>query len=133
MCSARMDQSFIYEAFRLGAGMVLVSGCHPQDCHYITGQQHAAKRFGRIARQLERMGISPDRFRVEWISAAEGAKYARVHREMDETLHQLGRDLIRQENEQARKDLQKRVRHLPNIDSVAEGAKEVQDAQLEPA
>ena len=133
MCSARMDQSFIFEAFRLGAGMVLVSGCHPQDCHYITGQQHAAKRMDRVARQLERMGISPDRFRVEWISAAEGAKYARVHREMDATLHALGPDQIHQENEQARSDLEKRVRHLPNIDMVTEGAKETQDAQLEPA
>ena len=86
MCSARMDQDFILEAFRRGAGMVLVSGCHPQDCHYITGQQVAAKRFDRMPRTLERMGINPERFRVEWISAAEGDKYARVITEMDRKL-----------------------------------------------
>ena len=95
MCSARMDQDFILEAFRRGAGMVLVSGCHPQDCHYITGQQVAAKRFDRMPRTLERMGINPERFRVEWISAAEGDKYARVITEMDAKLAGLDKEQLR--------------------------------------
>jgi heterodisulfide reductase subunit A len=120
MCSARTDQDFVYEAFRQGAGMVLVSGCHAQDCHYITGQQHAAKRFAALARTLERMGVSPDRFRVEWISAAEGQKYARVIREMDETLRSLGPEQIRAENQQARPQLERRLRRLPEIPGVAE-------------
>ena len=120
MCSARMDQDFIFEAFRLGAGMVLVSGCHEQDCHYITGQQHAAKRFSKIPRTLEKMGISPERFRVEWISAAEGAKYARVITEMDQTLHALGAERIKEENEQARPALTKRLRRWPEVPGVAE-------------
>ena len=109
MCSARMDQDFILEAFRRGAGMVLMSGCHPQDCHYITGQQVADKRFARVPRTLERMGISPDRFRVEWISAAEGDKYARVITEMSETLHSLNKDEIRQENAAAAPEIAKRL------------------------
>ncbi len=120
MCSARMDRDFIFEAFRLGAGVVLASGCHEQDCHYITGQQHAAKRFAKIPKVLERMGISPERFRVEWISAAEGAKYARVIREVDETLHALGVERIREENERARPQLEKRLRRWPEVPGVAE-------------
>ena len=120
MCSARMDRDFIFEAFRLGAGMVLVSGCHEQDCHYITGQQYAAKRFAKIPKVLERMGISPERFRVEWISAAEGVKYARVIREVDETLQALGVERIKEENERARPQLEKRLRRWPEVPGVAE-------------
>ncbi|MCK4471831.1 MAG: hydrogenase iron-sulfur subunit, partial [Anaerolineae bacterium] len=107
-------------AFYMGAGMVLASGCHPQDCHYITGQQHAAKRFARIPRRLERMGISPERFRVEWISAAEGAKYAQVIKEADETLHALGAERIREENERARPKLERLLRRWPEVPGVAE-------------
>jgi len=120
MCSARMDRDFVLEAFRLGAGMVLVSGCHPQDCHYITGQQHAAKRFDALAKMLERMGISPQRFRIEWISAAEGDKYARVIREMDGTLHSLDLERIRVENEEARPQLERRLRRMREVPGVAE-------------
>ncbi|UCC76412.1 MAG: hydrogenase iron-sulfur subunit, partial [Anaerolineales bacterium] len=112
MCSARMDQDFVFEAFRLGAGMVLVSGCHPQDCHYITGQQVGAERFERLAKRLENMGISPDRFRVEWISAAEGGKYARVIREMDETLKALDPEALKEEIERVRPELEKRLRRI---------------------
>ena len=120
MCSARQDHDFIFEAFRLGVGMVLASGCHPQDCHYITGQQHAAKRFDRVAKTLERMGISPERFRVEWISAAQGQKYARVITEMDQTLRGLGIERIKTENEQARDKLAKRLRRWREVPGVAE-------------
>ncbi|TET81104.1 MAG: hydrogenase iron-sulfur subunit, partial [Anaerolineales bacterium] len=120
MCSARMDTDFIFEAFRLGAGMVLASGCHEQDCHYITGQQHAAKRFSKIPRRIERMGISPERFRVEWISAAEGAKYARVITEMDETLRSLGVERIQEENDQARPKIDKSLSRWLEVPGVAE-------------
>jgi heterodisulfide reductase subunit A len=120
MCSARMDRDFIFEAFRLGAGMVLASGCHPQDCHYITGQHHAAERFAKIPKALERIGISPERFRVEWISAAEGAKYAQVMREMDETLQSLGVERIKAENEKARPQLEKRLKRWREVPGVAE-------------
>jgi heterodisulfide reductase subunit A len=120
MCSARMDQDFVYEAYRLGAGMVLVSGCHPQDCHYITGQQVGAARFERLAQRLEKMGISPERFRVEWISAAEGGKYARVIREMDETLKSLDAQALKEEIERVRPELEKRLRRVVEIPDVAE-------------
>ena len=110
MCSARMDTDFILEAYRRGAGMVLVSGCHQQDCHYISGQQVAAKRFDRMARTLDRMGIDPERFRLEWISAAEGEKYARVITEMDEKLAGFDKDDLRAQNAKARPNIERRLR-----------------------
>jgi coenzyme F420-reducing hydrogenase delta subunit len=114
-----MDMDFIYEAFRLGAGMVLVSGCHPQDCHYITGQQIGAARFERLAERLEKTGISPERFRVEWISAAEGNEYARVIREMDKTLKSIDPEALKEENERVRPDLERRLRRLPEVPDVS--------------
>ena len=125
MCSARQDQDFVYEAFRLGAGMVLVSGCHPQDCHYITGQRVAAERFERLAKRLQEIGISPQRFRVEWISAAEGAKYAQVIREMDETLRSFDPQALKEENERVRPELERRLRRLPEIPDVARALEQV--------
>jgi len=120
MCSARMDQDFILEAFRRGAGMVLVSGCHPQDCHYITGQQVAEKRFGRVPRMLERLGINPERFRVEWISAAEGEKYARVISEMDAKLRSMDKEQIRAENRAAAQEISKRLARWKSVPDMAE-------------
>lgn len=114
MCSARMDSDFVFEAFRRGAGMVLVSGCHPQDCHYITGQQVAAKRFERLGAQLERMGISPERFRVEWISAAEGDKYAQVITEMSQTLDSMPKEQVLTENRQVRPAIERRLQRWKN-------------------
>jgi heterodisulfide reductase subunit A len=120
MCSARMDHDFILEAFRRGAGMVLVSGCHPQDCHYITGQQVADKRFSRLPRTLERAGIDPERFRVEWISAAEGEKYARVITEMSAKLASLDKEALRHETANAAPDIAKRLSRWKGIPQMAE-------------
>lgn len=115
MCAGRIKRDFVFEAFRRGAGMVLVSGCHPQDCHYLTGQHHAEKRMSSVPRRLEKLGISPERFRVEWISAAEGRKYARLISEMDEMLRQLGRSRIKEENQRAFPELEERLAHVPDI------------------
>jgi len=133
MCSARMDTDFILDAFRRGAGMVLVSGCHPQDCHYITGQQVAAKRFDRIVRTLTRMGINPDRYRVEWISAAEGEKYARVITEMDAKLAELDKDELRAENAAARTAINKRLRRWKAVPHMAELLEEPGEKEEVPA
>lgn len=119
MCSARMDHDFILEAFRLGAGMVLISGCHEQDCHYITGQQVAVKRFNRLPRTLERLGIDPERIRVEWISAAEGEKYARVITEMDAKLRGMDKDAIREQNIKARDAIAQRLRRWKSVPDMA--------------
>jgi heterodisulfide reductase subunit A len=118
MCSARMDSDFIYEAYRLGAGAVLYSGCHPQDCHYITGQVIGAKRAQRLSTIFERMQMTPGRFRVEWISAAEGDKYARVINEMQEVLDGITPEQLRSEIERLKPDMTKRLNRFPNVPGV---------------
>ena len=95
--------------------MVLVSGCHRQDCHYISGQHHTERRMARLSKVLERMGISAERFRVEWISAAEGEKYAQVIREMDQVLKNRGQKRTKEENANAHSQLQKRLAHIPDL------------------
>ncbi len=120
MCSARMDADFIYEAFRLGAGAVLYSGCHPQDCHYITGQRIGAHRAERLLKQFEKMGMTPGRFRVEWISAAEGDKYARVINEMQATLDAIPKEQLLEEIERLRPRMEKRARRMREVPQVGE-------------
>ncbi|MDH5634670.1 MAG: hydrogenase iron-sulfur subunit, partial [Candidatus Bathyarchaeota archaeon] len=79
MCSGRVDRDFVLEAFRQGAGMVLIGACHlPYDCHYITGNWKMKARMDALALMLEKLGLSPQRFRVEYVSAAEGLKFAEL-------------------------------------------------------
>ena len=118
MCSARMDTDFIYEAFRLGAGAVLYSGCHPQDCHYITGQPVGATRAERLQKIFDKMGMTPGRFRIEWISAAEGEKYARVINEMQQTIDDLGKEKLMEEIETLRPEMEKRARRMYEVPDV---------------
>jgi len=111
MCSGRVDRDFILEAFRLGAGAVLVSGCHlPYDCHYISGNVQMKARMDALAPMLQKLGLSPERFRVEFISASEGVKFAEVVREMTEQMHVLGKDRIEAENEKLRPILEKMLK-----------------------
>jgi len=120
MCTARMDSDFIYEAFRLGAGAVLYSGCHEQDCHYITGQRVGAKRADRLLKAFKRMEMTPGRFRIEWISAAEGKKYARVINEMQETLDSIPKEQLLDEIERLRPQMEKRARRMREVPQVEE-------------
>ena len=112
MCSARMDADFIYEAFRLGAGAVLYSGCHPQDCSYITGQRVGAARAERLTKIFEKMGMTPGRFRVEWISASEGDKYSRVINEMQKVIDSLPGEKLHKEIETLRPQMEQRSRRM---------------------
>jgi len=91
MCSGRVNPGFILEAFRLGADGVLVTGCHPGDCHYISGNENAVVTVDKTARLLKLLGLEVERLRVEWISAAEGARFARLMTEFTEQVRQLGR------------------------------------------
>jgi heterodisulfide reductase subunit A len=120
MCSARMDTDFIYEAFRLGAGAVLFSGCHPQDCHYITGQPIGARRAERMRKAFERMGMTPGRFRIEWISAAEGDRYAQALNEMQELLDSIPAEQLHEEIEKLRPGMKKRARRMREVPEVEE-------------
>lgn len=90
MCSGRIDPAFVLKAFREGADGVLLAGCHFGDCHYISGNHKAARRFPALKRMLEQFGIEPERIRLEWISASEGDVFARVVNEMTETVRALG-------------------------------------------
>lgn len=118
MCSARLDSDFIYEAFRLGAGAVLYSGCHPQDCHYITGQRVGSARAERLLTIFEKMGQTKGRFRIEWISAAEGEKYARVINELQALLDSLPKEQLRAEIERLRPEMLKRGRRMLEVPEV---------------
>lgn len=120
MCAGRVDSDFVMESFRMGAGSVLVSGCHPQDCHYIDGRNHAEDRMQKLHTQLEKMGISPDRFRLESVSATEGAKWATIMKEMSETVKNLGPEKIKIENEKARPQLTKKLKRMVDAPGVSD-------------
>ena len=91
MCSGRVHPAHILEAFKDGADGVLVAGCHiPTDCHYISGNFKAQRRVAIVKKLMEQLGIEPERLRLEWISAAEGEKFAKTIRDMTEDLKKLG-------------------------------------------
>lgn len=89
-CSGRIDPIFILKAFERGADGVIVGGCHPGDCHYVSGNLNAKRRFFVIKKLLEFMGIEPQRFQVTWCSAAEGEKWASIVNEVCERIEGLG-------------------------------------------
>ena len=90
MCSGRISPELITLAFSSGADGVLVCGCHIGDCHYMTGNHKTMARMPLMRRVLDGFGIEPERFRHEWVSAAEGEKFASVIREMTEQVRTLG-------------------------------------------
>lgn len=77
-CSGRVDPGFVLRAFEKGADGVLVTGCHPGDCHYRTGNERAYDRVQMTKRLLEQLGIGGDRLRIEWISSSEGERFADI-------------------------------------------------------
>ena len=89
-CSGRVDPLFVMRALRDGADGVLVLGCHPGDCHYSDGNYHARRRFAIMHELLSFVGYEPERVRVDWVSASEGARFARVVNEFTETVRSLG-------------------------------------------
>jgi heterodisulfide reductase subunit A len=103
MCSGRVDRDFILEALRLGAGMVLIGACHlPYDCHYISGNYKMKARTDALKGMLTKLGMSPERFRVEYVSAAEGIHYAELIREIEAQRQALGKEKIKAENAKLR-------------------------------
>lgn len=95
MCTGRVDITFVLEALRAGADGVLVSGCHPGDCHYQKGNYMMEKRFYYIKKAVESMGMEPERVRLEWISASEGGKFAALIRDMVQQIKRLGPNPLR--------------------------------------
>ncbi|MCW4006448.1 MAG: hydrogenase iron-sulfur subunit [Candidatus Bathyarchaeota archaeon] len=114
MCSGRVGKEFILEALRLGAGMVLVGACHlPYDCHYISGNYKMKDRTDALKNMLIKLGMSPERFRVEYVSAAEGIRYAEVITETNADLKALGKEKILAETEKLRPTLERMLKRNP--------------------
>lgn len=89
-CSCRVDPMFILRAFGRGADGVIVCGCHPGDCHYTTGNYYARRRMTLLFGMLDYLGIERERTRVEWVSAAEGAKFAETMNDFAAQIAELG-------------------------------------------
>jgi len=115
MCSGRVDERFILQAFKLGAPIVFVSGCHFADCHYINAVTWTQKRVEKLWDKLESLGIRPERLQLDYVSAAEGQKWARVMKEVEElrkavttkeiehTKKVITRDMLRKRTKKAKK------------------------------
>ncbi len=83
MCSGRVDEKFIWHGFAKGAPVILVSGCHIGDCHYIDANHWTEKRVQKVHRKMAKLGIRPERLQLEWISAAEGIRFAEVMQRLE--------------------------------------------------
>lgn len=90
MCSGMVHPNIIIEALTKGADGVIMCGCHPGDCHYQEGNLIAEKRAEAIDLLLEDFGLESERYRLEWVSAAEGPKFAQTMTEFTETIRELG-------------------------------------------
>jgi F420-non-reducing hydrogenase iron-sulfur subunit len=95
MCSGRIQPGFVLRAFERGVDGVLVSGCHFGDCHYIFGNHRAVKQFDKTKDVVKLLGIQDGRLRLEWISAAEGARFAQVINEFTDEVRKLGPSPLR--------------------------------------
>jgi coenzyme F420-reducing hydrogenase delta subunit len=89
-CSGRVNPLFILKTLRAGMDGVLVSGCHPGDCHYTAGNYNARRKFAVLSRLLEYVGIDPRRVQFSWVSASEGDKFAKVVSELVAGVKALG-------------------------------------------
>jgi F420-non-reducing hydrogenase iron-sulfur subunit len=90
MCSGRVEPSFVIKAFAGGADGVMILGCHPGDCHYNEGNYKTMRRYPLLKKTMAQLGIEEDRLMLDWVSAAEGEKFARVVRQMIERVKKLG-------------------------------------------
>ena len=95
MCTARVDPLHILYALLLGADGVLIIGCHPGDCHYIAGNLRAEERISRVKEWLKGVGLEPERVRLEWASAGEGLRLAKIIEEFTSQIEGLGINPLR--------------------------------------
>jgi F420-non-reducing hydrogenase iron-sulfur subunit len=89
-CTGRIDFMLLMKAFAEGADGIIVSGCHPNDCHYTSGNFHARRRWIVFRNILDTLGIDTRRIKFSWVSAAEGAKWAEVVNTTVEEITALG-------------------------------------------
>jgi F420-non-reducing hydrogenase iron-sulfur subunit len=90
MCSGMIHPNLVVDALTQGADGVLVCGCHPGDCHYLDGNLKAERRSEALTLMLQDLGIEEERFRLEWVSASEGPRFARLMREFTEQVRRVG-------------------------------------------
>jgi len=100
MCSGRVNPLFILKALRLGIDGVLVSGCHPGECHYQTGNYRARRRTAITKKLLEYMGVEPERIQASWVSASEGGKFAEVVTDVTQGIREVGPNQLFADEEQ---------------------------------
>lgn len=90
MCTQMIPPWLVVDALTKGADGVLITGCHPGDCHYSDGNLKAQRRVDALEVMLQDMGLEPERLKLEWVSAGEGEKFARVVREFTDEVRKLG-------------------------------------------
>jgi F420-non-reducing hydrogenase iron-sulfur subunit len=90
MCSGRVEPTFILKALEAGADGVLILGCHPGDCHYLEGNYKTMRRIPLLKKMLAQLGVEDERVRLEWVSASEASRYAKIVNEMTEQVRELG-------------------------------------------
>ncbi|MEO0106361.1 MAG: hydrogenase iron-sulfur subunit [candidate division WOR-3 bacterium] len=90
MCSGRIEPEFILKAFKRGIDGVLITGCHPGDCHYLSGNYKTLRRYETLKLLLKELGIDERRLKLEWISAGEGIRFQQVINNFIKTITDLG-------------------------------------------
>ena len=95
MCTGRMSPVFILKAFAEGADGVLVAGCHPGDCHYVSGNYGAEKRVKLVSELLPELGLEKERLMLRWVSASEGEIFAKTVNEFTDAIKKLGPSPLR--------------------------------------
>jgi F420-non-reducing hydrogenase iron-sulfur subunit len=95
MCTGTISPYFVIKALQAGMDGVIVAGCHIGDCHYLKGNYLTAKRFHFLQEALAVFGIEKERLRLEWVSAAEGEKFANLIRDFTATISELGPSPLR--------------------------------------
>jgi F420-non-reducing hydrogenase iron-sulfur subunit len=95
MCTSRLDPAYMIKGLELGADGVLISGCHPGDCHYVNGNYKTERRVLLLRKLIRQAGLEPERLRLEWISASEGSKLAEVVKDYVRVLRKIGPNPLR--------------------------------------
>lgn len=90
MCSAKVDPMYVMKALLGGVDGVFIGGCHIGDCHYVRGNFYTRRRVAMLEKVLEIMGVEPERLRLEWVSAAEGAIFADIMKDFAQVIKSLG-------------------------------------------
>ncbi len=90
MCTGRIEPQFLLRAYELGADGVLVAGCHPGECHYLAGNEHAIEQIEMTRELMDTLGVEPERLRLEWVSACECYRFKEIMNTFRERLIELG-------------------------------------------